>query len=195
MRITGGQARGIQLRSPSNNHTRPATDYLREALYSSLGTLVSNTRVLDLYAGTGSYGLEALSRGASHITFIEKNRHVLKHLIHNIAETCKSLGIEDSGSRTKAIALDALKWKCPLSNRYDIIIADPPYAILTKQYSDIIQHGLNLLSDESYATFILEAPGGFSIESLPDSCIIDKRIERSKNQPSAVLIKKKRGML
>ena len=72
MRITGGAARGIPLRAPKGSQTRPATDRMREAIFSRLGHRVSQARVADLYAGTGSYGLEALSRGATQVHFFEK---------------------------------------------------------------------------------------------------------------------------
>ena len=72
MRITGGAARGIPLRAPKGPLTRPATDRMREAIFSRLGSRVSQARVADLYAGTGSYGLEALSRGAAQVHFFEK---------------------------------------------------------------------------------------------------------------------------
>ena len=72
MRLTGGRARGIPLKAPDEG-TRPATDQLREAVFSSLAARIPGARVLDLFAGSGSYGLEAWSRGADRVVFIEKN--------------------------------------------------------------------------------------------------------------------------
>ena len=68
MRVTGGLARGIPLRVPAKGGVRPATDYIREAVFNSLAAFVPGTHVLDLFAGTGAYGLEALSRGAASAT-------------------------------------------------------------------------------------------------------------------------------
>ena len=82
MRITGGKARGIRLKTPprKNAQTRPATDRLRESLFSSLGDQIIGSHCLDLFAGTGSYGLEALSRGALFCGFIESDRTALSWL-------------------------------------------------------------------------------------------------------------------
>ena len=72
MRISGGKARSNPLRASKTSNLRPATEANRERVFSSIGPEVQNKRVLDLFAGTGSYGLEALSRGASTATFVEK---------------------------------------------------------------------------------------------------------------------------
>jgi len=188
MRITGGRARGIQLQSPATDQTRPATDYLREALFSSLGQVVAATRVLDLYAGTGAYGLEALSRGAQHTTFVEKNRSVHKCLKENICRVCKSLGITDPSLHTQTLHTDALKWTNPSGVGYDLIIADPPYPLLAKHSVTIIRHALSLLSQAPHSVLVLEAPGEFTIESLPAKFRIKKRIAKHQHQPSAILI-------
>ena len=84
MRISGGKARGITLRTVKNTDLRPATEANRERLFSSLGQQIQKKRVLDLFAGSGSYGLEALSRGASDAIFVEKNRKVAKYLNENL---------------------------------------------------------------------------------------------------------------
>ena len=80
MRISGGKARGIPLRACKAPELRPATEANRERLFSSLGQAVINARILDLFAGTGSYGLEALSRGAVEASFVEKNKKGLRPL-------------------------------------------------------------------------------------------------------------------
>ena len=90
MRITGGRARGIKLKVPNKKITRPATDRMREAVFSSLGASVQNSQVLDLFAGTGSYGLEALSRGAAGVCFVENNRAAIKCLEINTAAVTRS---------------------------------------------------------------------------------------------------------
>ena len=71
MRVTGGSARGIPLRVPAKGGVRPATDYIREAVFNSLAAFVPGTHVLDLFAGTGAYGLESLSRGAASATCVD----------------------------------------------------------------------------------------------------------------------------
>ncbi|PWU06051.1 MAG: methyltransferase, partial [Verrucomicrobia bacterium] len=84
MKITGGLAKGIPIKSSTKSTLRPATDYLRQAIFSSLGNLVENASFLDLFAGTGAYGLEAWSRGASGGLFVEKDRLFIPILQSNI---------------------------------------------------------------------------------------------------------------
>src|SRR6185312_3355422 len=92
MRISGGQARGIPLVVPKGDAVRPATDGMRQAAFSSLGAVVPGARFLDLFAGSGAYGLEALSRGAANGVFVEKNAKAAGCLRQNLTAVCKSLG-------------------------------------------------------------------------------------------------------
>ncbi|MDO4978589.1 MAG: RsmD family RNA methyltransferase [Candidatus Saccharibacteria bacterium] len=116
MNITSGIFRGRKLNSPKDERTHPMGSRERLALFNSLGSLEGLT-VLDAYAGSGAVGLEALSRGATHVTFIEKSRKVAEVLKENI----KTLGVE---SQTDIIIGDVAQ---NLTTNYDIIIADPPY--------------------------------------------------------------------
>ena len=126
MRISGGKARGIPLRSRKAQGLRPATEANRERLFSSIGDQVLQTRILDLFAGTGSYGLEGLSRGASHATFVEKNRKVSQVLCENIAGVLKSACLPTSAA--KVIVRDVLNLlKSVPANPFDLIFLDPPY--------------------------------------------------------------------
>ena len=91
MRISGGLAKGIALRVTKTDKLRPARDANRERLFSSLSDFVQKKSVLDLFAGTGSYGLEALSRRASgHTVFVEKDRRIFTDLKLNFANTCEA---------------------------------------------------------------------------------------------------------
>jgi len=92
VRITGGKARGIPLAVPRGDAVRPATDALRQALFSSIGARVEGARFLDLFAGSGAYGLEALSRGAASGLFVERDRRTVTCLEKNLAAVSKSLG-------------------------------------------------------------------------------------------------------
>ena len=92
MRISGGLARGIELSVPKGDAVRPATDGMRQAVFSSLGPRVAGARFVDLFAGSGAYGLEAFSRGASGGTFVEQNAKAAACLRKNIAAVCRSLG-------------------------------------------------------------------------------------------------------
>ena len=128
MRIIGGAQRGLRLAAlgagDAGAHLRPTSDRVREALFNVLaggyGDPVTGARVLDLFAGTGALGLEALSRGAEAVTFIENGRKALGLLRRNIA-LCRGEG------RTKVIAADARR---PGGNRegpHDLVFLDPPY--------------------------------------------------------------------
>ena len=125
MRITGGRARGIRLKVPSKLFTRPATDRMREAVFASLGTSVQNCQVLDLFAGSGSYGLEALSRGAASVCFVENNRAAIKCLEINTAAVTRSCDLEKEV--TRIVVQDVYSSQTKLQ-KYDLLFIDPPYA-------------------------------------------------------------------
>jgi 16S rRNA (guanine966-N2)-methyltransferase len=131
MRITGGQARGIPLKAPPGQGTRPATDALREALFSRLGPRLAGARCLDLYAGTGSYGLEALSRGAAFCHFIESHTASARCLQSNWDAVSKSLQASGATERTAQIQNLSVEQALPAlaAEAFDVIFADPPYAL------------------------------------------------------------------
>ena len=136
MRISGGKARGIPLRATKSSDLRPATEANRERVFSSIGSEVQNKRVLDLFAGTGSYGLEALSRGASTAIFVEKNRKVSADLKDNLSRVQKSAQL-DTGS-AQIFVRDAVDFlKNPADKPYDLIFLDPPYALIDELCSPI----------------------------------------------------------
>ena len=120
MRVVSGQFRGRRLASPEGRDTRPTTEKVREAVFNALGSLdrIIDAEVVDLYAGTGALGLEALSRGAAHCTFVENDRAALEALRHNI----EHLGV---GDRARVIRGDALTSARTLAG--DLVLADPPY--------------------------------------------------------------------
>jgi 16S rRNA (guanine966-N2)-methyltransferase len=122
MRIIGGEARGRRIRAPEGRGTRPMTDRAREATFNMVASLggVAGWRVLDLYAGSGSLGLEALSRGASHVTFVEADRRAAATLSRNLAE----LGFADRASVVVAPVLAVVSTLGPAR----LAFCDPPYA-------------------------------------------------------------------
>ena len=136
MRISGGKARGIPLRASKTSALRPATEANRERVFSSIGSEVQNKRVLDLFAGTGSYGLEALSRGASTATFVEKNRKVSADLKDNLSRVQKSARFDTAS--TRIFVRDVVDFlKNPPDKPYDLIFLDPPYALIEELCSPI----------------------------------------------------------
>jgi 16S rRNA (guanine966-N2)-methyltransferase len=120
MRVVAGELRGRRIEAPEGGDTRPTTDKVREAIFNALGSLdlVRDATVADLFAGSGALGIEAISRGAAHCTFVERDRSALRVLRENV----ERLGI---GDRTKVVTTDALAVAATLD--VDLVIADPPY--------------------------------------------------------------------
>ena len=119
MRVIGGSARGRKLVGPSSEGTRPLSDRAREALFNILGPGIRGERVLDLFAGTGAVGVEALSRGALSATFVEQGRDALADIRTNLS----TLGFDDRGS---VVATDALAFVRRTREEFDVIFAGPP---------------------------------------------------------------------
>lgn len=138
MRVVSGDLRGRRIGAPVSEATRPTTDKVREAVFNALGSLdiIDGARVMDLYAGTGAMGIEALSRGASHCIFVENDRDALVVLRANIQD----LGLTDRSTIIGADAMLAVN----SHGHCDILIADPPYGfekweqILKQTESDLI---------------------------------------------------------
>lgn len=124
MRVIAGRLGGRRLRAPRGLATRPTSDRVREALFSALGDLYG-TRVLDLYAGTGALGIEALSRGAAHATFVESAHPALAALRDNLAAL-------DLAGVSRVVAQPALRAAAALAGPFDLVFADPPYAALAE---------------------------------------------------------------
>lgn len=121
VRIISGKFGGRRIDSPNNSRTHPMSERIRNALFNSLGSEISGAKVLDVFAGTGAVGIEALSRGAAHVTFIEKDRIAQKILTNNI----QLLGLEN---QTTIIRTSAANWLSTADGGlYDVILADPPY--------------------------------------------------------------------
>lgn len=120
MRVIAGELGGRRLVSPEGTSTRPTTDRVREAIFNSLGSVgvLEGALVVDLFAGSGAVGIEALSRGAERCTFVERDRPALRALDENLATF-------DLGDRTKVLASDAVAVAGSLDA--DIVFADPPY--------------------------------------------------------------------
>jgi 16S rRNA (guanine966-N2)-methyltransferase len=130
MRISGGLAKGIALRVTKSNKLRPAGDANRERLFSSLNEFVREKSVLDLFAGTGSYGLEALSRGASGAVFVEADRRIFNDLKLNFANTCRSAKLPPSVGQLENRNVSEFLKHCNLS--FNLVFMDPPYAEISK---------------------------------------------------------------
>jgi 16S rRNA (guanine966-N2)-methyltransferase len=123
MRVIAGTLGGRRLKAPPGRGTRPTSDRVREALFSMLGEL-GGARVLDLFAGSGALGIEALSRGAGAAVFVERDRVAARVLAENLT----ALGIGDERAELRAgEALAALRTAGELGEFYDLVLIDPPY--------------------------------------------------------------------
>ena len=117
MRVVAGRLGGRRLRAPRGRDTRPTSDRVREALFSMLGPL-DGARVLDLYAGSGALGIEALSRGAASALFVERDRRALAALRRNL---------DDVGVEAEVRNQDALRFIAHPEGVFDLVFCDPPY--------------------------------------------------------------------
>ncbi len=123
MRVVAGEARGRPIVAPDGNRTRPTSDRVRESIFNMLFSLhaTGEVKVLDLYAGCGALGIEALSRGAANCVFVEQDLRAVECIRSNL----DSLGY---GDRSTVIQADVLSWVKQNSEAYDVVLADPPYA-------------------------------------------------------------------
>ena len=119
MRVVAGKHRGRRLTAPPGRSTRPTSDKVREALFSILGP-IDEKSVLDLFAGSGALGIEALSRGAHPVTFVESDRGAAQAIRDNLTAL---------GEEAEVAVRDALAWlrAAPAGTAYDLVLIDPPY--------------------------------------------------------------------
>jgi 16S rRNA (guanine966-N2)-methyltransferase len=132
MRVVAGQLRGRKIEGPLTEATRPTTDKAREAIFNALNSLdvVDGARVVDVYAGSGALGIEALSRGAEHCVFVENNKDALAVLRKNL----QHLGLVD-----RAVVLDTDAMGALASmGAVDLLLADPPYGFT--EWEKLLQH-------------------------------------------------------
>ncbi len=121
LRVIAGSARGVQLHTPPGSATRPTSARLRESLFGMLEAADADLgSVLDLYAGSGALGIEALSRGAERCLFVESNRRVCRVLRENLERA----GMRDRG---EVVAGRVERWRPPEGERFTLVLADPPY--------------------------------------------------------------------
>jgi 16S rRNA (guanine966-N2)-methyltransferase len=128
MRITGGTARGRNLAGPKSGIIRPTSDRVREALFSIIAAEVPGSTVLDLYAGTGAFGLEALSRGAAAAVFVDQSKQAMALIQDNLSRCfagAKAALLQVDLARPDSLA--RLKNRLPAGMLFDLIFLDPPY--------------------------------------------------------------------
>jgi len=139
VRVIAGSAKGRRLIGPDTRETRPLTDRAREGVFSALAGLVDEAEVLDLYAGSGSIGIEALSRGAGRVVFVEKGREALAALRQNLT----NLGFEN----VTVVGQDVGEFLRTATGGFDLIFFDPPWAMDTAALAEQIK-GADRLADD-----------------------------------------------
>ncbi len=164
MRIIAGSLGGRKIETPDGKKTHPMSERIRNALFNSIGDEIGGARVLDAFAGSGALGIEAISRGASHATFIERDRIAQKVIDENIT----TLGISE---QTKIIRASVAAWISTYDGElFDIILVDPPYH--DPQFSTAIQ--LNGLLKPG-ALMVLSRPGRSESPTGARIVVVDNR--------------------
>jgi 16S rRNA (guanine966-N2)-methyltransferase len=182
MRITGGRAGGIPLKAPKGKGTRPTTDRLRESVFSSLGASIEGCKVADLFAGTGSYGLEALSRGAASSTFFESDHTALTCLRQNVQATTRSCNLDTDVVQVVARDVFTLNSNTP---SYDLIFLDPPYDTIAEDLQHIFEKAINPIA-LARARVLVELPGDLGPE-IHGWKILRRIGKAGKDKPTALI--------
>jgi len=165
MRVIAGSAGGVRLAVPRRG-VRPTMDRVKAAIFSSLGEAIIGARVLDLFAGSGALGIEALSRGASSVIFVEGDRESVEAIEKNLAKT------KLKGRIQRQDVFDFLRQRSN-AEKFEIIFADPPYETVHHRESDTEK----LLNNESLPQ-LLEPDGIFVLEKRPSETISDLKLWR-----------------
>ncbi|MBW7843107.1 MAG: 16S rRNA (guanine(966)-N(2))-methyltransferase RsmD [Ignavibacterium sp.] len=171
MRIIAGILKGRFITVPHSKEIRPTTDRVRETLFNLLNNRIDfdGIEVLDFYSGSGSLGFECLSRGAKHVTFVERNFKIFKNLLENI----KSLNVEDN---CRVIRMNAVEYSKKIPDKqYDLILADPPFF-----YDDIYEVVKNILQNK----YLKEGAGIVIERSIQTK---EKDIENFETEPFKII--------
>ena len=134
MRVISGLARGISLKTPNGEKTRPTTDRVKEALFSIIQFDLPGTSVLDLFGGTGQLGIEALSRGAKSAVFVDESKDACSLIRENLRKT-------GFLTQAKVVQSDYMRYLSSSNEKFNIILLDPPYAEL------FLENALNMITE------------------------------------------------
>jgi 16S rRNA (guanine966-N2)-methyltransferase len=165
MRIIAGLAKGRRLAAPKGPLTRPMTDRAKEAIFSTLGSMVDEAVVLDLYAGSGSLGLEALSRGATGAVFVEWRREAARILRSNI---------ELVGLGGEVVPAKVEKFLDGTPGSFDLAFVDPPYDVPLPSVETVLQQLAEWLSDGA-TVVVHRRSGSGEVGDVPGLGVVDRR--------------------
>ncbi|HSX25510.1 MAG TPA: 16S rRNA (guanine(966)-N(2))-methyltransferase RsmD [Chlamydiales bacterium] len=168
LRIIGGKYKGLLLKTPKSTSTRPTQGMLREAVFNICQNQINDARFLDLFAGSGAIGFEALSRGASHVTFVEQNKIAIACLKENIAKLNVAL-------QTQLLPLPAARALPFLAkqSKFNLVYIDPPYDTpfqsLLEGLKPLLAPHATVFIEERHSPKIQQTPPEFPFLQLIDS--------------------------
>lgn len=167
-RIISGEAGGRRLRTPAGDGTRPTTDRVREALFSSLEArgVIDGAHVMDLYAGSGALGLEAASRGAASVLLVESDRGASATIRANISD----LGV--AGARLQSCSVEQALNR-PASLMYDLVLADPPYDVTEESLTAVLEMLLTHQWLTQEPVIVIERSARSPEPTWPDGLVVE----------------------
>jgi 16S rRNA (guanine966-N2)-methyltransferase len=189
VRITGGLAKGVPLQLPKGDAVRPATDAMRQAVFSSLGARVLDATFADLFAGSGAYGLEAFSRGAAGGMLVEKDARTAGFIRQNIAAVAKSC--QRDAAALRVVNADATT--VPVGGAPDLVFIDPPYEIISTVAPKLFLRLGELLKERPDPLIIFEMPGELTLAAEGWTCV--KRLGKGARQPTVGIFRANRALL
>ena len=164
MRVITGTARGCRLSTLAGEDTRPTTDKVKEGLFSAIQFDIEGRRVLDLYAGSGQLGIEALSRGASGCVFVDRNPEATAIIKQNLQKTALM-------TKAQVVATDALSYLERPKDRFDLVFIDPPYAAgallpTLEKVVDLVNDGGIIVCESDEDTILPEKADRFTLDRV-----------------------------
>jgi 16S rRNA (guanine966-N2)-methyltransferase len=175
---------------PRGDQVRPATDGMRQGVFSSLAALIPGARFLDLFAGSGAYGLEALSRGASGGAFVEQSAKAVACIRRNLMAVNKSLG-RAPGAAGNCLIVQADARQVPpggFAGVPDVVFVDPPYDLIPEVAPDLFARLAVLLAPKPDAVVVFEMPG--ELELRPEGWTLVKRLGKGARQPTVAFYRR-----
>ncbi len=164
MRVITGSARGCRLATLAGENTRPTTDKVKEGLFSAIQFDIEGRRALDLFAGSGQLGIEALSRGASGCVFVDRNPEAVAIIKQNLQKT-------GFFSQSQVVATDALAFLNSPKDQFDLVFLDPPYAAGLLQSAlervvEFVNAGGLIVCESDNETVLPEKVGSFTLDRI-----------------------------
>ncbi len=185
VRVIGGDLRGRRLAAPPGSAVRPTSDRVREAIFDILFSQggVEGAQVVDLFAGTGALGIEALSRGAATVTFVERDPAALAAIRANLASV--GLGEAERDGDATVVRADAESWVASTASRYDLALVDPPYrfagwpGLVARLPADlaVLESGAEITAPEGWVVIKSRRYGGTIVTVARPELVTETRPE------------------